>query len=85
MPGPPSEGQGDTRAIYSPELYDDCRDAFGSISPAGLRQLWAESGDVAELGALSDDDVRGILKIACLMFATGEGADYFGGLLSQEE
>ena len=59
------------RSTYSPELYDDCRDAFGSISAAGLRQLWAETGDAAELGKLTDDDVRGILKVACLMMATG--------------
>ena len=69
-PGPTSiEETG--RSTYSPELYDDCRDAFGSISPAGLRQLWAETGDAAELGKLTDDDVRGILKVACLMMATG--------------
>ena len=59
------------RSTYSPELYDDCRDAFGSISPAGLRQIWAETGDAAELGKLTDDDVRGILKVACLLMATG--------------
>ena len=59
------------RSTYSPELYDDCRDAFGSISAAGLRQIWAETGDAAELGKLTDDDVRGILKVACLMMATG--------------
>ena len=52
-------------------MYDDCRDAFGSITPAGLRRLLAMSGDAAELGELTDDDVRGMLKLACLFIATG--------------
>ena len=69
-PGPTSIVE-TSRSTYSPELYDDCRDAFGSISPSGLRQIWAETGDAAELGKLTDDDVRGILKVACLMMATG--------------
>ena len=75
-PGPtgplgPSGSPGLTGSSYSPELYDDCRDAFGSISPAGLRRIWASSGDSAELGELTDDDVRGLLKLGCLMFAAG--------------
>ena len=52
-------------------MYDDCRDAFGSISPAGLRRLWAASGDTAELAELTDDDVRGMIKLGCLMIAAG--------------
>ena len=50
-------------------MYDDCRDAFGSISPAGLRRILAASGDAAELGELTDDDVRGMVKLFCLMAA----------------
>ena len=64
--GPRGVGSADS---YSPELYADCRDAFGSISPAGLRRLLA--GTDTELGELTDDDVRGLLKMVCLMLATG--------------
>ena len=64
--GPRGVGSADS---YSPELYADCRDAFGSISPAGLRRLLA--GSDTELGELTDDDVRGLLKMVCLMLATG--------------
>ena len=80
-PGPTSIEE-TVRSTYSPELYDDCRDAFGSISPAGLRQLWAETGDAAELGKLTDDDVRGILKVACLLMATGSDIPW-GDLVPQ--
>ncbi len=70
---------------YSPELYDDCRDAFGSFSVASLRRMMATSGDVAELGelgVLTDDDVRSLLKMACLVMASG--ADTFLGSLVEE-
>ena len=72
---PEPAGSGDPPA-YSPELYDDCRDAFGSISPAGLRRAWAASGDAAQLGELTDDDMRGIAKVGCLLFATGADAPW---------
>ena len=41
-----------TRSPYSPELYDDCLDAFGSFSAGGLRSVFASSGAMAELGEL---------------------------------
>ena len=68
-----------TGSAYSAELYDDCRDAFDSISVAALRQLWASSlnvADLSELGGLADDDVRGMLKIACLVWTTGDEAPW---------
>ena len=49
--GVAASGSGPTQSAYSPEMYDDCRDAFGSISPAGLRRVWAMSGDAAEWGS----------------------------------
>ena len=55
-------------------MYDDCRDAFNSFSIATLRQMLASEWDVAELGelgGLTDDDVRGMLKMACLVLASG--------------
>ena len=55
-------------------MYDDCRDAFNSFSEAALRQMLAAEWDVAELGelgGLTDDDVRGLLKMACLVLASG--------------
>ena len=55
---------------YSPELYDDCRDAFGSMSPAGWRQLLQSWGET-ELGPLTDDDLHGLLRFFCLMLAIG--------------
>ena len=72
--GPPGSDASlnDYQVQYSPELYDDCRDAFGSISAAGFRQIMAESGDAGELGRLTDDDLRGILKFFCLFVAMGE-------------
>ncbi len=69
--GPPGPAVGQEARPYSGELYDDCREAFGSISPAGLRRLMAKSGDVTDLGELTDDDVRGLLRVACLMIAIG--------------
>ena len=71
--GPPGSDASlnDHQVQYSPDLYDDCRDAFGSISAAGFRQIMAESGDAGELGRLTDDDLRGILKFFCLFVAMG--------------
>ena len=46
-------------------MYDDCRDAFGSISAAGWRQII----DDPELARLTDDDVRALFKVMCLMIA----------------
>ena len=74
-PGPPgvvASGNGNGVSLYSGELYDDCRDAFGSISPSALRALWVGSGDAEELAAMSDDDVRGFVRLACLFFAMGQ-------------
>ena len=56
--------------MYSPDTYDDCRDAYGSISPAIARQFLA-AADFAELGSWTDVDIRGLFKLACLMFASG--------------
>lgn len=53
---------------YSPEMYDDCRDAFGGISAAGWRQLI----DDQELAKLTDDDVRALFKVMCLMMAASD-------------
>ena len=70
-PGPAGDGQ--APRPYSPELFRDCLDAFGSFSPAGLRRILAMSGDdVGELGALADDDVYGLVRMACLMIAIGD-------------
>ena len=65
--------QDSIQPVYSPEMYDDCRDAFGSISASGLRQIFATSGDSdgINLGGLTDDDIRGLLKMGCLMMAAG--------------
>ena len=52
-------------------MYDDCRDAFNSISPAGVRRLLTASAPGPEWGELTDDDVRGVLKLTCLVLATG--------------
>ena len=76
-----ASGSGPTQSAYSPEMYDDCLDAFGSISPAGLRRVWASSGDAAELGELTDDDVRGMLKLGCLMMAAGADIPWGGDLV----
>ena len=81
-PAEPDGGQQAGLPAYSPELYDDCRDAFGSISPAGLRRLWAASGDASALGEMTDDDVRGLLKLGCLVIATGAGDIPWGGLVT---
>ena len=59
---------GDVSTVYSPEMYDDCRDALGSISPAAMRQLW---GTVVDLGTWTDDDLRGLVKMGCLALASG--------------
>ena len=66
-PGPVSELES---SPYSSELYDDCRDAFGSMSPAGWRQLLQSWGET-ELGPLTDDDLHGLLRFFCLMLAIG--------------
>ena len=55
-------------SVYSPEMYDDCRDAFGSISPAGMRQFL---GTAVDLRAWTDDDLRGWLKMVCVALASG--------------
>ena len=69
--GSVGQGLGGTAApMYSPDMYDDCRDAYGSISPAIARQFLA-AADFAELGSWTDDDIRGLFKLACLMFASG--------------
>ena len=53
---------------YSPEMYDDCRDAFGGISAAGWRQLM----DDEDLARLTDDDVRALFRVMCLMMAASD-------------
>ena len=59
-------------------MYDDCRDAFGSLSPSALRQALTAEGDIPELRGMTDDDVRGLLKLGCFFIAAGEGF-LFGG------
>ena len=76
----PAGSQGPAGSAYSPEAYDDCRDAFNSFSPAALRQMLAASGDEAELGELTEDDVRAMLELGCLAIAMG--ADTLWGDLS---
>ena len=70
----PAGPQGLAGPTYSGEMYDDCRDAFNSFSEAALRQMLASEWDRAELGelaALTDNDLRGMLKFACLVMASG--------------
>ena len=56
---------------YHPELYDDCRDAFGGFSAAGLRSLLGGASSDLNLGDLADDDVRAVVKLVCLGLAMG--------------
>ena len=73
-PQGPAGPQGLAGPTYSGEMYDDCRDAFNSFSEAALRQMLASEWDRAELGelaALTDNDLRGMLKFACLVMASG--------------
>ena len=60
-------------ASYSPELYDDCREAYGSFGPSGLRLMWEQAGESSELAGLSDEDVRGLFRLMCLTLATSGG------------
>lgn len=57
---------------YDSELYDDCRDAMGNLSGAQWRTLLrafdASSRDY-DLASLSDDELRSIMRIACLWIA----------------
>ncbi len=65
---------------YSSELYDDCRDAFGGLSPTALRSLLASE---EELSRLSDDDLRAVAKMGCLFIAvTGGDTDWLDGFIS---
>ena len=48
--------------------------AFSSFSRAALRQMLAASGDVAELGelgGLTDDDVRALIKLGMRGYGHG--------------
>ena len=64
--GPAGMGGGPS---YEGEMYDDCRDAFGPVSPTGLRRLMAASGE--DLGELTDDDVRWMVRLGCWVMASG--------------
>ena len=76
--GEPGQSGGQSATPYSGEMYDDCRDAFGSISAAGLRLLWKDELTGAELASLTDGDLRGLVKLGCLSIAAG---DHGGGFL----
>ena len=88
-PGPPGpQGIAGPGGVYSPDLYDDCRDALGSITPGGLRRLLDEldERDEQDLGRLTDDDLRGFLKLGCLYIALSGVADLpVGSLWGQPE
>ena len=56
---------------------------MGSISPSGLRQLWAQDTEPGAL-VLSDDDIQGMLKMVCLMAVGGAfGWDTWPGVLPE--
>lgn len=76
--GPGWAPTGAPESVYSPELYDDCRNAFGSFSAAGLRRMLAMSGGAAELGELTDGDIGGFIMLACLFLAAGGDVSPWG-------
>ena len=80
---------------YDPKMYDDCVQAFTNIqpvlirrifeiNPAGLRRVFVESGNTAELAEMTEQDLRVFVRIGCLGLASGAGQSYLGELLSQE-
>ncbi len=85
-PGPaggPGSANGERMSSYSPELYDDCRDAFNNLSPSALRAMWAGDADDLGLASMSDSDVHSITRMACLFLAMGHDdipwGDIWGG------
>ena len=70
---PGSTWDGGPVTSFSPELYDACREVYGSFSPGGLRFMWEQSGELSELSGLSDEDVRGLFRLMCLALATVGG------------
>lgn len=83
-PQGPSGSQGPVGIAYSSELYDDCRDAFGSLSIAALRQMLFAGDDSppVSLSGLTDNDIRSVLKMACLIMALGSDT-FLGGLVEE--
>ena len=85
-PGPagpqgPAGPPGPAEPAYSPELFNDCRETFSHFSESTLRRIVAANWDVTDLGELTDDDVRGIVTMAC--FGIASGADLpWGDLLT---
>ena len=75
IPGPTgaqgAAGDASTPA-YNGDMYDDCRDAFGSLSVPILRAFYTANDDTEGLVLnMSDSDVRGMGKLGCLMLAAG--------------
>ena len=70
--GPPGVG-GDAGREYSGDMYDDCREAYGNLNP----RVWRELFDDPNLNKLSDDDLRGMVRLACLFLAQGYTIDDF--------
>ena len=68
-----SRGSQGSAVPYSPEMYDDCQDAFRSFSATALRRLWAEDFG-PELGEMTDDDLRSLIKLGCFGLASGQDA-----------
>ena len=69
--GTPGQSSESAPTTYSAELYDDCNQAFGSFSSAGLRSFLVASGDSGDLLGLTDSDLQAVFRLGCLVLAMG--------------
>ena len=77
-PGAAAQESSEPIRVYSGEQYDDCRDAFAIFTPAVLRLILTNSEDAALLAAMSDDDLRAVIRFYCFMIASGQRDEFTG-------
>ena len=61
---------------YSPELYDDALLPLATLTQLFWRRLWALEAEISWMAELSDNDVRAMARLACLILAMGGSAPW---------